>query len=237
MPQGERKQMNFPCRIAISVAILATVTFASAQTSAARKAIQTKDGKTIITASSHANTPYVDVSNGLKAIYSNLATDYPKGLYWCCEGATISGPKNPPLFIEWWHAAAFTPTADATVKEIVVSIGYLSGNVTSVILSLNADNNGIPGDALVQWTLSDLGSAGTCCTVQTKSSSGVPVTAGTQYWVTVTTGPDSDINASWNVADNDQIDNFLNAGLTNQNDNGWLASPTSPNVVFAVLGQ
>jgi hypothetical protein len=231
--------MRHPCRIAMCVmAMLAAVNFMSAQTPhAARSAVTTKDGKTIITAPSGANTSYVDENAGMKAIFSNLATEYPKGLYWCCEGATISGPKSPPLFIEWWHAAAFTPTADATVKKIVVSIGYLSGNVTSVILSLNADNAGIPGDELVQWTVNDLGDAGTCCTVQTKSSSGVPVTAGQQYWIVVSTGPDSDVNASWNVADNNQIDNFLNAGLTSQNSDGWVSSPTSPNVVFAVLGQ
>jgi hypothetical protein len=231
--------MRHPCRIAMCVmAMLAAVNFMSAQTPhAARSAVTTKDGKTIITAPSGANTSYVDENAGMKAIFSNLATEYPKGLYWCCEGATISGPKSPPLFIEWWHAAAFTPTADATVKKIVVSIGYLSGNVTNVILSLNADNAGIPGDELVQWTVNDLGDAGTCCTVQTKSSSGVPVTAGQQYWIVVSTGPDSDVNASWNVADNDQIDNFLNAGLTSQNSDGWVSSPTSPNVVFAVLGQ
>lgn len=222
------------CAVVIQAAVLSL----SAQTShASRSVVTTKDRKTTIVASpSGVNTPYVDQTAGLKAIYSNFAVAYPKGVYWCCEGATISGP-NAPFNIEWWHAAAFTPTTAATVEKVAVSIGYLSGNDTSVILSLNLDNGGIPGAELEKWTVSNLGEAGTCCTVQVKNSSGLALTAGQQYWVVVSTPSNSDVNASWNVADNDQIDLFLNAGLTNQNNNGWVSSMTSPNVVFGVFGQ
>lgn len=232
--------MRQVCRIAIAVIVmLIAVNFLSAQTSrAARSAVTTKDhSRTIVSAApSGENTAYVDASAGMKTIFSNLAVAYPKGLYWCCEGATISGPKGP-FGIEWWHAAAFTPASDATVERVVVSVGYLSGNEQTVILSLNADNGGIPGTVLEQWGVSNLGAAGTCCTVQSRSSSGIAVTAGQQYWVVVSTGPNSDVNASWNLAENDQIDLFLNAGYTNQNSNGWLSSMTSPNVVFGVYGQ
>jgi hypothetical protein len=182
-----------------------------------------------------ASTPYVDENAGATTIFSNLATAYPKGLYWCCQGATVSGPDSP-FFVEWWHAAAFTPAVNATATKVVVSIGYLGGG-GSVILSLNADNNGIPGAVLEQWTLSDLSEAGTCCTLQTRSSSGIALTAGQQYWVVATTGPNSDVWASWNMADNDQVDSFLNAGYTNQNSNGWVSSTSNLNVVFGVFGQ
>jgi hypothetical protein len=231
--------MRHACRIAMCVmAMVAVVNSVSAQTSpAARSVVTTKDKKmTFIAAPSAANTPYVDESAGFKTIFSNLANAYPKGLYWCCEGATISGPSGP-FAVEWWHAAAFTPATAATVQRVVVSIGYLTGNDKSVILSLNADNGNIPGAVLEQWTVANLGVAGTCCTVQSRKSSGVALTAGQQYWIVASTGPNSDVNASWNVADNDQIDLFLNAGLTNQNSNGWVSSMTSPNVVFAVFGQ
>jgi hypothetical protein len=44
--------------------------------------------------------------------------------------------------------------------------------------------------------------------------------------------------AAWNVADSDQIDNFLNAGLTNQQGNPvWESYMTNINVAFAVYGQ
>jgi hypothetical protein len=223
-----------------AMVILAAISLLSAQTNhVVRGAVTTKDKKTtIITAPSGINTSYIDDNAGLKTIFSNLATAYPKGLYWCCEGATISGPDTPPLFIEWWHAAAFTPTSSATVKKVVISIGYLSGNDTSVILSINADDAGIPGTALEQWNVNNLGEAGTCCTVQSKNSSGVKLTAGQQYWVVVSTGPNSDVNASWNLADNDQVDSFFNAGYTNQNGGGpWVSSSTNQNVVFGVFGQ
>jgi hypothetical protein len=220
--------------------MLTAVNSLSAQTNHVARSVVTSEDKktTIITAPSGANTPYVDETDGLKTIFSNLAVAYPKGLYWCCEGATISGPADPPLFIEWWHAAAFTPTSAATVTKVVVSIGYLSGTDTSVILSLNADNGGIPGTALEQWTVSKLGEAGTCCTVQSKNGSGISLTAGQQYWIVVSTGPNSDVNASWNLADNDQVDSFLNAGYTNQNgSNAWVSSTVNQNVVFGVYGQ
>lgn len=233
--------MRRVCRIAMCLMVmLEAATFLSAQTNrAARSAVTTKDHKmTIITtAPSGANTPYVNENAGLKTIFSNLAVAYPKGLYWCCEGATISGPNTPPFNIEWWHAAAFTPTGAATVERVVVSIGYLSGNDTTVILSLNADDGGIPGAALEQWTISKLGESGTCCTVQVRNSAGVALSAGRQYRIVVSTPSNSDVNAFWNLADNDQVDLFLNAGYTNQNSNGWVSSMTNQNVVFGVFGQ
>jgi hypothetical protein len=233
--------MRYACRIVMcGVVMVSAVNTLSAQTKhVVRNAVTTKDKQiTFVTASTGVNTPYDNETAGLKTIFSNLATVYPKGLYWCCEGATISGPNIPPLFIEWWHAAAFTPTFNATMKKVVVSIGYLSGNDTSVILSINADNAGIPGTVLEQWTVNDLGEAGTCCTVQTKQSSGVTLTSGQQYWIVASTGQYSDVNASWNLADNDQVDFFLNAGYTNQNgSNTWVSSSVNQNVVFGVFGQ
>lgn len=237
--------MRYVCRIAMCVMVmLAAVSSLSAQTkrgaarNAVTTAVTTKDHQmTMISARSGANTPYVGENAGLNTIFSNFATEYPLGIYWCCEGATISGPKSFPLDIEWWHAAAFTPTANATVKKIEVSVGYLSGNDASVILSLNADNAGIPGAELAQWNVSDLGEAGTCCSVQVGTSTGVTLSAGQQYWVVVSTAPDSDVNASWNVSENDQIDFFLNSGLTNQNSSGWVSAPTNPNVAFSVFGR
>jgi hypothetical protein len=230
--------MKSICRILMCVVVIqAAVQFLSAQTShASRSVVTTKDRKTTIVASpSGVNTPYVDETAGLKAIFSNFAIAYPKGVYWCCEGATISGP-NGPFNIEWWHAAAFTPKSAATVEKVAVAVGYLSGNDKSVLLSLNLDNGGIPGAALEQWTITNLSEAGTCCAVQVKSSSGLALTAGQQYWIVVSTPSNSDVNASWNVAETDQIDLFLNAGLTNQNNNGWVSSMTSPNVIFGVFG-
>jgi len=200
-------------------------------------AVTSKDKKTtMIPTASGARTAYVDDNAGLTVIFSNLATDYPNGLYWCCQGSTVSGP-NSPFFVEWWHAAAFTPSSNATAAKVTVSIGYLGGR-GSIILSLNADNGGIPGAVLEQWNLYDLGQAGTCCSVQSKKVSGIALTAGQQYWIVASTDADSDVWTAWNQADNDQVDSFLNAGYTNQFGNpAWQSYTTNLNVAFAVYGQ
>src|SRR5690348_10791690 len=44
---------------------------------------------------------------GLVTIFSNLASKYPKGPYWCCSGYNVMGPGSDNG--EQWIAAAFTP--------------------------------------------------------------------------------------------------------------------------------
>jgi hypothetical protein len=229
-----RKIMKAAFRVVLLVGVMTVGWGAVAQNNGA---VTSKDKKmTMVPAVAGAHTPYVDDNVGSTVIFSNLATEYPNGLYWCCQGATVSGPYSPG-FVEWWHAAAFTPSADATATKVTVSIGYLAG-AGSIILSLNADNGGIPGTVLEQWTLGDLGQSGTCCSVQSKKVSGIALTAGQQYWIVATTKPHSSVWAAWNVADSDQVDNFLNAGLTNQQGNPvWESYMTNINVAFAVYGQ
>jgi hypothetical protein len=215
--------------------LLASGTFVLAQKS---DAVTSKNKQiTTITTPGSEHTPYVDENAGLTVIYSNLAVDYPNGLYWCCQTATISGPKSL-ILVEWWHAAAFTPTADATATKIVLPMQYLAGKDTSVILSLNEDNGGIPGTVLEQWNLGKLSEPGICCTILSKAVSGIPLTAGQQYWLVASTSDDSDVWAGWPVADSDQIDSVLNAGYTNQfGTPAWQAYETNINVAFAVYGK
>ncbi len=212
--------------------------FAQDRSTASDHAITTPDKKTtIITAPAGVHTPYVDDNAGLKVIYSSLATDNPDGLYWCCQGSTVSGPESP-LFVEWWQAAAFTPSIVANATEVVVSISYLGGNDKTIILSLNADNAGIPGTVIEQWVLGNLGAAGTCCSVQSRAIFGINLTPGQQYWIVATTGPNSDVWAVWNQADSDQVHSFLNAGYTNQfGAPSWNSFETTPNLAFAVYGK
>jgi hypothetical protein len=231
-------------RIVVCVAVtLAGVSALSAQKNAsgadaAAIAVTSKDKQTtIITAHPAGGTPYVDENAGENVIFSNFATAYPNGVYWCCEGLTVSGPYSPG-FVEWWHAAAFTPAANATVAKVIVPVQLLSGDHTNIILSLNADNGGLPGTVLEEWNLNNLSEAGTCCAVQSRTSSGIALTAGQQYWIVGSTGADSDVFASWSMADNDQVDSFLSAGYTNQAGGGqWIASTTNLTVAFAVLGK
>jgi len=178
---------------------------------------------------------------GLVKIYDNIGSAYPKGTYWCCEGATVSGP-NSPGGVEWWNGTSFTPRADHTVTQIRVAIGYLSGT-NEVILSLTNDANGLPGTPIRTWVAKSLPNFGTCCAVVVKTyQAGIPVTKGTRYWITATTNAnDADASLAWNVNDTDQMDSHLSAarceGSVCRNNGKWEAVQQSPALAVAVLGQ
>jgi hypothetical protein len=169
--------------------------------------------------------------SGLVTIFSNLAAKYPKGEYWCCSGYNVMGPAQG----EQWMAAAFTPGADHTVTRIEVAVGYSQGRTNGVVLSLNRDSNGVPGKALKTWNVSGLPRFGTCCALVVRSDrSGIPVNAGTQYWIVLSTNSnESDTVDAWNVDDTDQVDPATVASFTN---NKWTVFQTSPGLAFAVKG-
>jgi len=165
-----------------------------------------KDGrKTINTNDPSKGQPYVENNAGLTTIFDNLAHKYPDGVYWCCAGMTINGPGNGSP--EWWQAAAFTPSANLKVTRIEVALQYIAGTYTHVLLSLNNDDGtGRPGTAIEEWKVTGMPPSASCCKVATKSSAGIPVTAGTQYWVVVKTENKSDVWATWNSNDTKQLD-------------------------------
>jgi hypothetical protein len=170
---------------------------------------------------------------GLVTIFSNLAAKYPKGQYWCCSGYNVMGPSQG----EQWMAAAFTPAADHTVTRIEVAVGYPEGKTNGVVLSLNSDNNGVPGAALKTWNASGLPRFGTCCALVVKSTStGIPVSAGKQYWVVLSTNShELDTVDAWNVIDSNQVDSATVATYPGTN-NKWNAFQTTPGLAFAVKG-
>lgn len=122
---------------------------------------------------------------GLTTIAGNLSR-YPNGVYFCCYGYTISGPESA-LGTAYWVAIPFTPSADISVRAVEVSVGYIEG-VNGVTVSVNSDDNGLPGAALASLDATGLSDYGDCCQLVTvKGKNGVPVQAGTQYWVVVST--------------------------------------------------
>lgn len=139
---------------------------------------------------------------GLTILYDNAST-YPLGVYWCCEGYTISGTGSL-VGTQFADAMPFTPSVNATVTHIGVGVGYVAGT-NEVVVSLNADSGGLPGNSLGSFNASNLGTFGDCCQVEVSSITGVPVTAGTQYWIVVqTTSASSDTWAAWNDNDTNQ---------------------------------
>lgn len=144
-------------------------------------------------------TPADRTHTGLVTIYSNLGTG--TSVYDAISGTGILGRNVPNQPFPEWVANGFVPTADHTVTEVQVGVTYVEGP-NSVIVSLNQDDNGIPGKPLHTWMFSNLPDFGTCCTLQTGMlKSGIPVTQGTMYWVVVrTTGSNQ---GTWQVWNND----------------------------------
>jgi hypothetical protein len=207
--------------------------------------VTTKDGRMTIATKPTASTTRTPSSDaGLVKIFDNIGTAYPKGTYWCCEGATIFGPTAISGAPEYWEAAAFTPKADHTVTKIEVAVGWVEGN-NGVVLTINDDSGGVPGKVIKSFALSNLPSFGSCCTVKTASiSTGIPVKAKTQYWIVLkTNAKDSTTWAAWNVNDTDQVDPAPTAfwcsddkgGECSTNDK-WTAGESQPGPAFAVLG-
>jgi len=184
-------------------------------------------------ATTHTTTQLKD--SGLVTIFSNLAAKYPKGQYWCCTGYNVMGPSSG--IGEQWMAAAFTPAVDHTVTRIEVAVGYSQQGTNGVVLSLNRDNNGVPGKALKTWNASGLPRFGDCCALVVKSdSAGIPVSAGKQYWVVLSTNSnEKDTVDGWNVIDSNQVDPATVATFPGTN-NQWNAFQTTPGLAFAVKG-
>jgi hypothetical protein len=166
-------------------------------------------------------------------IFSNLASKYPKGPYWCCSGYNVMGPNSGAG--EQWIAAAFTPDADHTVTRIELGAGWSEGT-NGIVISLNEDRKGVPGKALRTWNVSGLPFFGTCCTVlKVSTRNGIPVSGGRQYWILLSTsGSETDTVDAWNESDADQVDQ---ATLASYSGNQWHVFQTAPGVAFTVKGR
>ena len=167
----------------------------------------------------------------LQTIHANFARLYPQGLYNASMGASLEGPNT--LHGQIWLAAAFTPVQNATVKQLDVAAGVISGT-NKINVALYADASGVPGTSL--WsTDTAMPPFATCCSVvSVTDSAGIPVTAGMRYWLVLTTTADStDTTAAWSLV----VRNQVKGGLAAQNrGSGWQARPSTPAFAFAVYG-
>lgn len=158
-------------------------------------------------------------------IFGNLATKYPKGEYFCCEGGTISGASSI-IGEQIWDAVAFTPASNSHVTQLKFAISYVYGTYTDVLLGIYADCSGVPCSSPIKhWTVTLMSQPfGSCCALETHGGGKVSLTAGTQYWVVASTEAASDIWAAWNVEVSDQVD----YGTIAQNSGGtWYAYSTN----------
>lgn len=178
-----------------------------------------------------ANLP----NSGTLTIFSNLASEYPNGEFWCCTGYNIMGPSSGVG--EQWMAAAFTPYANRIVTKITVAAGFSQGTTNGVVLGLRADNNGVPGTWLKSWTLSNLPTFGACCALVSGSdTAGIPVTGGQQYWVILKTDASQlDTVDAWNVTDTNQVYPRKIAVFPGAH-NAWYVFHATPGLAFSVEG-
>jgi hypothetical protein len=234
MISGKEKQM-FVNRLLSSSLLMFGLTIAvSAQNRSAYINVSGPHAKMTIASVPPQSFTRTEINDSsLITIFSNLAARYPKGAYWCCQGYNVMG-SNSGLG-EQWMGAAFTPKADRTVTKIAVAAGYSQQGPNGMVVSINDDNNGVPGQALQTWNVSGLPRFGDCCAlVVVSDASGVPVSAGKQYWIVLSTNSnETDTVDGWNVNDTDQVDSEPLASYTSGK---WTAFPSTPGVGFAVLG-
>jgi hypothetical protein len=133
---------------------------------------------------------------GVKVLYSNLGpkTDsYNEG-----QGWTIAGPQSV-LGFDQAIAQPYTPSANSTIEGLQLGLGYVEGG-NSFAVAVFTDEGGLPGKPIKVWNAQNAGVFGTCCTLVTLADkAGIPVTAGTQYWVVV--GWDSSSETLYGVWD------------------------------------
>jgi hypothetical protein len=98
------------------------------------------------------------------------------------SGWTLANPGSVVGSTQW-IAYPITPKTSVTITEIVEAVGWVTGG-DAVTVALMADDGGVPGAVLEQKTIKNLETFGDCCGVAVdKLKTGVPVTAGTQYWI------------------------------------------------------
>ncbi len=206
-------------------------------------ALAVDKGPVMLTAKGKAGgTPYQQVLDGKKkpvALFTNLAADNPKGLYFCCSGWELTGPDWPyGQYGYQWVAVQFTLAKAKTAHRITTSVTYYeTGTYTDFLLSIQADASGIPSGTPLgsgPWTVT-MGSQsfGQCCAVEVaKISGGLKLAAGT-YWVVWSTEAASDLYAGVNNEVLDAVDTE-NVAYYNSSGGQWYsyASNDAPAVAI-----
>jgi hypothetical protein len=173
-------------RIVVVLSILTLAGIVALAAAGQHGVVTSQDGRLSIAKQGPSHVTPSNEPAGLTKIAGNLST-YPNGVYFCCYGYTISGPSSF-LGAAYWIAVPFTPSVNYSAKAVAVSVGWGGNGTNGMTLSLNVDAGGIPGAALASTDLTGLQSYGSCCTLAIgKGNAGIPVNAGTQYWVVVST--------------------------------------------------
>jgi hypothetical protein len=209
--------------------LVAAFTLTATAALAAPKNITLERGNTVTVFHGHVTGTVATRQHDPKkqAIFTNLTQPYD-----CCEGWTLSGSPSSPIGETLFLAEGFTPTKAATATEIDVAVGWVTGS-NGVTIGLYSDNNGVPGTQLWSKTVKNLDEFGTSSSSVGvgKIKGGVALSAGTQYWVTLTfTKKYANEWAAWNFTEDN--DNAIPAAV--DTGSGWTATQLQPGGGFAV---
>ena len=140
------------------------------------------------------------------------------GSYFCCYGNTISGPSS--FFgAAYGVAEQFIPSASATISQLVAGVGYVSGD-HSVTLTLYADNgSNSPGKKLASGTGTTNTQFGFCCGLVKAKIKSQNLTAGTPYWVAITTTGANFEAAGFQV--NNEVNDYHYLAYTSNGGSTW----------------
>ncbi len=128
-------------------------------------------------------------------------------------------------------AQSFTPNADYTLTSLSLAL-WLNTGPDSAIVSLCADNAGVPGSILESFIATSLTATSAVYTFM--ETPGVQLHQGTQYWVVVGgPGMSSSTVVAWNenVTSTRGFTSSMNGGTT------WNAFGTPLSAAFEVDGQ
>ena len=175
-------------------------------------------------------------SSGNKVpIYSNLGSSNDAFDY--TDGWDISGPSSP-LGFQQWIGMPFTPTENHTATEIDAAAFYY-GNDGQAGNNFNfgiwSDASGVPGTELNGADVANLptwtGKSGDCCNTQHAAIAPTALTAGTQYWVVLST----DSNGTNSLGVWDYVFNDASGTLAYNMGSSWSTEQATTSA-FAVCG-
>ena len=103
-------------------------------------------------------------------------------------------------------------------------------------MHIYADANGMPGPDLWTHQITLTQTLGECCNIiAVHLKPGLQLTAGTQYWVGLTTlKSEPDVFGFWNLGVLDQVDSVPQAVNRGQ---GWVSFQQPPTSAFGVYGK
>jgi hypothetical protein len=171
----------FGKKLALSLCSLLALTFASQTLLAQRRVDHFPRSPRV--------TPMEATAPSLKIISTNLGPT-PTNAYDAASGFYVLGPASFYGQAQW-VGVQFTPKVNSTVTQLQVAVGYQFG-AKGIIVGLNSDSSGNVGTSLASSANATIPDFGTCCKLVTVNIPPTAVSAGTPYWVSVTS---DDVNA------------------------------------------